>query len=393
MEVVEQNKCCGCRACVQICPVKAITVTYDTYEFEKICIDENKCLNCGKCKSVCPILNIKKNNGRLFCGIAYSKNNEIRKNGSSGGIFGSLARYYLKNNGIVYGAAFKEDLSLQTMRVVDEKNLSFLYKSKYILCNTNDSFSSIKKDLSEERSVLYCSTPCQIAALKGYLGKEYDNLVCVDILCHGVGSQKHFNKSIEYIETKKKCKIIRFSFREKFKGAASRYYYSYIYKRNNKTKYFRDIYMTFPYFYAYENRLTCRDSCYNCPYMSEDRIGDITIGDFHGIEKYEKNINRFDGVSMIVCNNQKGFGLLKQIKNDLFLKEYSWDIIKENGRFKKDEFKPRNRLNYIQTLTQSGSIAAYNKFLNYKKDWHYYYYHLPKWIRDLGIKLLRGKNE
>ena len=390
MTIVEKEKCCACRACLQVCTKQAISIEIDKFGFERITIDENKCVNCNKCKSVCPILNNTKLKGRLSCGSAYSKNNKIKHSGSSGGLFGLMAKQIISNGGIVYGAAFDFKLHLKTTRAESVSELLPLYKSKYLLCDTTGAFAQIKDDLVKGKIVLYCSSPCQIAALKNYLHREYDNLICIDFVCHGVGSQRQFDDSVEYIEEKKNIRILRFSFREKYKKASS-HYYCYYYRdlSSGKEKVHRDIYMTFPYYFAYSDRLTCRESCYTCKFASEGRVGDITIGDFHSIAKYQPEIDRFAGVSMFVCNTEKGKQLLDSIANEMVIKNYEWEIIRENNRFSGVETPPKSFQAYMNDYATITYKDLVSKYFNYRLDWRYYYYHLPESIRKIGNKILR----
>ena len=146
MTIVEKEKCCACRACVQVCPKDAISTIYDEYGFERISVDEEKCVSCGLCKTVCPIINPRKVHGRTICGSAYSKDKEVKLNGSSGGLFGVFARAIIDEGGVVYGAAFNSQLHLLTTKAQDVSQLKQLYKSKYLLCDTCDSFKQIEND-------------------------------------------------------------------------------------------------------------------------------------------------------------------------------------------------------------------------------------------------------
>lgn len=389
--LVDKEKCCACRVCVQTCPKQAISVIFDKYGFERVSINEEKCVKCGICESVCPIINPKKNEGKRQCGSAYSKDQRIKYSCSSGGLFGVFAKKIIDENGVVYGAAFDENLHLKTTRAENFEQLKRLYKSKYLLCDTTGVFRQIKSDLVSGKNVLYCSTPCQLNALKNYLQKEYENLLCVEFVCHGVGGQKQFDDSISYVEQKKKIKIMDFGFREKFSKASSHYYYYYYYKdlRTGKEKLHRDIYMTFPYYFAYCDRLTCRESCYSCIYATENRVGDITIGDFHNIGKYEPGIDRFAGVSMFACNTDKGQKFFESVKDNLFVKEYDWLVIKSNNRFDGIEEPPKKRDRYLEMIAAGEYIQCVQTFFAYWKDWRFYYYHMPKVLRTLGNKLLR----
>ena len=383
------DACCGCRTCEIVCPTKAITIEKDALAFEMPFIDENKCIDCGKCEKVCPVLNKEKvdHKEHFKCGMAYAIDEESKKKGSSGGIFGLLAKNVLSKKGIVFGAAFDENHQLKTTSAITNADLEPLYKSKYLLCNTNGEFANIKRNLNLGKKVLYCSSPCQLAALKLYLHKEYDNLYLVEFICHGVGSQEMFDKSIAYTENKANIKIQKVTLRYKKSSGASSHYYQYAYSKNNKSFLKSDIYMTFPYYSAYCKRYVCRTSCYECVFGSPNRIGDISIGDFHTIEKFDPSIDRFSGVSMFVCNTEKGVDLFHEIEDKLIVKEYPWSIIMQENRFSnKGESKPTMRNAFLQ-LSMVDYSAAVSKYLNFYKDWRYYYYKCPSFLRKIGKKI------
>ena len=190
-------KCTGCRMCVQICPVKAIDMKENEEGFFEPIINKEKCIKCGLCFKRCPQLNDVKvgkkiNSHKVFA--MKNKNTEEQKNSSSGGVFSVLARYVLENNGAVYGACFDEKLKLEHIRIDKQENLYKLRGSKYLQSNTKNTFELVKNDLNKGVKVLYVGTPCQIAGLKNYLGKDYEELLLVDLVCHGVPSQKLFDK-------------------------------------------------------------------------------------------------------------------------------------------------------------------------------------------------------
>ncbi len=381
------DKCCGCRTCEIACPTNAITFTKDKFAFEIPFIDTAKCIDCGKCSKVCPVLHKEEvdNKQHLLCGAAYALDKDAKFKGSSGGLFGLLAKEILHAGGIVYGAAFGDNHQLLTTCATSESKLEPLYKSKYLLCNTNGEFKNIKNALEEGRNVLYCSSPCQIAALKLYLAKDYENLFLIEFVCHGVGSQEMFDKSIAFSEKKLRAKIKKVILRYKVKNASSHYYY-YYYERNGKHFEKKDIHLTFPYYNAYGKRLVCRESCYDCKFASPDRVADITIADFHTIEKYEPTIDRFAGVSMFVCNTDKGKALFETIRPQLYVKEMPWEIIVKNNRFSNEEKKPKAWNDFLQ-LSMTDYNTAVDKYLNPYKDWRFYYYKCPKFVRDLGRKI------
>lgn len=279
------NKCCGCRACLQKCKFDAISFVVDTYGFEYPKIDSTHCIHCGLCENACPIINNMQSSDSGLCGMAYALDKETKFNGSSGGLFGIFAEIVIAQGGVVFGAAFDENLKLKTTKAETIEELIPLYKSKYLLCDTSYQFSAIETELKRNRIVLYCSSPCQISALKLYLQKEYDNLLTLDFVCHGVGSQSLFDKSIAYTEEKEGIEIKTVTLRYK-KSNASSHYYCYDYLKGGEFHERSDLYFSFPYYNAYCKQLVCRDSCYDCKFATRERVGDITIGDFHSIEKY-----------------------------------------------------------------------------------------------------------
>ena len=186
-------KCTGCRMCAQICPVKAIDMKENEEGFFEPIINKEKCIKCSLCFKRCPQLNDVKIEKKINISKAFAvknKNLEEQKKSSSGGIFSVLARYVLKNNGVVYGAAFNENFKLEHIRIDKQESLYKLMGSKYLQSNTQNTFELVKKDLNDGVNVLYVGTPCQIAGLRSYLGKDYEDLLLVDLVCHGVPSNR-----------------------------------------------------------------------------------------------------------------------------------------------------------------------------------------------------------
>lgn len=384
------SRCCGCRTCLEVCPTDAISVEIDQYGFEQVTINSARCVKCSRCISVCPIANVNTNTKKFSTGAAYSRNAFLRESGSSGGLFGVLSENIIQNKGVVYGAAFDPNLKLLTTRTNSLEGLKSLYKSKYLLCNTNGAYSKIKQDLDDGLPVLYCSTPCQIAALKLYLGKEYENLFLVDFACHGVGSQAMFDKSISYTERKNQSKIVEFEFRHKHRSASSHYYYYY---KDNLGKERTGLYLFSPFYNAYCKQLVCRDICYDCPYAQEGRPSDITIGDFHTIEKFDSTIDRLAGVSMFAVNTEKGEAFFQNIRDDLCVRIFDWSILKRNNRFSTDGKIPKKRNGFLDSILYDSFNLTVKKFLLPWYDWKWLiYYHSPKTIRKIARRLFGELN-
>lgn len=383
-------KCCGCRTCQIVCKFNAISIVEDRYGFERVSIDKTLCKDCGACEKVCPALHIPTVSDRYVCGLTYSLNETERCDGSSGGVFGVFAKKVLSQNGCVYGAAFDTQLELKTTCAETESELEPLYKSKYLLCDINVSFAEMQKKLLSGQLVLYCASPCQVAALKLYLGKDYDNLILVDFACHGVGSQSLFNRSIEYMEKKLSGKVTGFAFRHKGKGSASHHYYKMTYIKKGKTISKEDLYFSFPYYNAYCKQLVCRESCYACQYATPERVSDITIGDFHNIEHYESSVDSYAGVSMFVCNTKRGQMFFDSVKDRLFVKAFPWEILKINNHFRGGSGAPEKQTAFMESVAKDTFDKTVSKFLKPSKDWvRLLYYKSPRFLRKMAKNLQR----
>lgn len=383
------DECCGCRACLQKCNLNAITMVNDAYGFEYPRVDSDKCVECGLCESTCPILHIKKNPPEVYaCGMAYALDGETKEQGSSGGMFGVLARAVIAQGGIVYGAALDRELKLKTTGAETVDQLLPLYKSKYLLCDTNGKFCEIEAQLKKGRAVMYCSSPCQISALKSYLKADYENLITVDFVCHGVGSQSLFDGSVAYFERKNKIKIDNMVFRCK-RSDASSHQYTYTYSKNGRTVTDWDLYFSFPYYNAYCKQLVYRNECYQCKYATHERTGDITVGDFHTVKKYDSTVDRFAGVSMILVNTEKGKRIFDSVEKDIFFKPMDKEVLYVNNRFSTGEKKPAEYDAFMECFKNEGFDKTVKRYLLPRRDWmKIIYYKSPRFIRNMAVKLL-----
>ena len=308
------NDCTGCGACLNICPSKAIVMEQNTEGFLYPTIENTLCINCNACENICPVINpVYDNNDRPECYAAMASD-EIRKLSSSGGIFSVAAEHILKQGGCVCGAAFDDNMTLRHIIISDVNELAKLRGSKYLQSNTGKCYQRIKKILNKNQKVLFVGTPCQIAGVKAYLQQEYHNLICIDIICHGTPSPKVYQKYLAELVGKEK--VIGANFRDKIKGWSP-----YLTTTTTTTRVLRfpasqDIYMK-----AFLNNLCLRKSCGNCTFNKLPRQGDITIGDFWGIDKYNKNFNDQKGTSVILTNTEKGKKFLEEISEKLKLLE------------------------------------------------------------------------
>lgn len=313
MVLLYENKenCCGCGACHNICPKNAISMIKDEYGFIYPNINKTICIECGLCKKVCVFQKAveRLNQKPIAIFAAYNKNEEIFFNSSSGGIFGAIATEVLKNKGIVFGATMRNDKKVEHIFIDNIIDIKKLQGSKYVQSSTNLTFREVKMFLEMGKEVLYTGTPCQIDALKSYLGNSYDNLLTVDLVCHGVPSNQFFHDYISWLESKFKIQITDYKFRGKSKnGFCTQGYLEYI-KNGEKRK--KSINFSFDYYsYYFKEKLINRDSCYKCPYASSNRPGDFTIGDYWGFDEVHPEIKTNKAVSVLIVNNQKALKVL-----------------------------------------------------------------------------------
>lgn len=312
MVICQYERCVGCALCVDICNVGAISMENNHRGFSFPSVDTEKCLNCKMCITRCPQNSVANYREIKQLYAAFSKNDDIRKNSASGGLFAELAEYVLKKGGTICGAAFDSDMKLKHIFAKDKNNLKKICGTKYLQSDTTYCYSSIKKLLDNNETVLFSGTPCQVDALYRYLkDKDYDNLITVDLICHGVPSPKVLEKLINSYSVLNGERVVDINFRNKFPGW--RKFTMKMYFSSGKEL------LDNSYIELFWRNLTLRDSCYTCKYVDVKRIGDITLGDFWGYkESAPEYIENDDlGISFCGVNTKKGEDLLYGIKKKL----------------------------------------------------------------------------
>lgn len=323
VKIEEKDLCCGCTACYSVCPKNAIKMVRDNEGFLYPEVDKEKCVNCGMCKKVCPILNkARLNEFKPKAYLFQNSNEEIRKDSTSGGIFTAIGEFVIKNNGIVYGAAFDDDFVVNHIGVEVVDKLSKFRKSKYVQSNQNNCFKEIKQYLDNGKLVCYSGTPCQVGGLRAYLRKDYENLILVDIMCHSVPSPLVFEKYKRYILKKMNAnKILNINFRDKSKYG---YKYSMMTVETDNGTYSQGI-DTDSYLRAFFSDVSVRPSCYNCHFKTMKRVSDLTIWDCFNINEIDKSFDDDKGTTRVLVQSEKGEKLLENLDN-VRLKELDINI-------------------------------------------------------------------
>lgn len=343
---VLKNECTGCGTCSVRCPKSCISMPENYKDgFLYPYVNENSCIECGICLKTCPVLSryVKQS-----CHIVYAsriKDKQILEKSNSGGIFSAIAIKTLKEGGYVCGASFDENLSVNHIIISSLEDLQKLQGSKYVQSNAFGCFREIKNILNEGKKVVFCGTGCQVSGLHNYLVREYDNLLTVELICHGVPSPGLFRKYLEWLSKKSGGKITSFRFRSKHKrptGEHSEFFY-YI----NDKEYFGRSYED-PFYGSFLQGRTLRQSCYNCNFKGINRTGDITLGDFWGIEKSHGVFPTNLGHNLVMVNSEIGKNVFDSLLESLDCIKLSYEeAIKCNPSVCSSTPLPSKPVNYL----------------------------------------------
>lgn len=311
---ISKIKCSGCGGCIESCPRKCISMKKDAVGFYIARIEKENCIQCGICLKKCSqkyVFNSEREPIKSF--LAFNKNETERLRASSGGVFGALAETIIVNGGVVYGAAFDENLKLKHKCASTFNEIMDLCGSKYLQSEVYPIFEEIKQVLPK-RKVLFVGTPCQVYALKQTLG-DSPNLFTADLICHGTPSSGLFEGYKLFLEEKKGGSIIAYNFRSKeHANAVMSYTVKVTYRKNNRRHSFFMDGDEEPYTMRFITNALQSEACYNCHFANLDRPGDITLGDYWGFQEVHPEYKDIMGVSLVLVNSEKGSQLLG--KND-----------------------------------------------------------------------------
>lgn len=395
MEVYDhKNNCYGCNACGNVCHAKAIDIHTDKEGFQYPFINQALCTQCDRCKEVCLIYQDKNVNSNVEHNAEYNveqkvyavklREETIRLLSSSGGMFTAISDFVLEKGGIVYGAAFDENLNVCHKRAVTKEERDEMRGSKYVQSNIGAIFQAVKKDLLEEKQVLFTGTPCQVAGLKRYLRNTDSSLLSLcDIICHGVPSNLMWQEYIRFVEGTKRVHLEIHYFRTKINGwhsMTSKNVY-----RNGKEDYqsiLSQIHMR-----LFLSDFMLRPCCYNCKFARMERYSDITIGDYWGVEKTLPEYDDNKGISLVLTNTKKGSELFAAVREKLEVRESNTANCKQRN-LEHPTLLPLQRDEFWKAFKEQGYEYVAKKYAGYTLNSRVFNTLYNQWKRVKKLKKL-----
>ena len=375
ISIKSKYDCCGCEACAQKCAHNAISMKRDKEGFLYPIIDPNKCTKCDICEKVCPVINQKLPSEPIKTYAAKNKDEIVRLQSSSGGIFTLLATKTINNGGVVFGAKFDEQWKVVHDYVETIEDLAKFRGSKYVQSRINDNYIKVEQFLKQGRQVLFSGTPCQIAGLKKYLIKEYKNLICVDIICHGVPSPMIWQKYKAQFELSYTSSI---SFRDKSNSWKT---YEVVVSKDQK-EVIRETVGQNVYMKIFLSDLCLRPSCAICPAKDGKSKSDITIADFWGIQYIHPEFDDDKGCNLVLINSEKGLNFFNKLECDKIESDFN-TAIKYNPSYYKSVSEPKYRQYFFDNFDKYG-FSIYNKIQKEQQ---------PSLIRRIASRIKRMISE
>lgn len=377
-----KSDCCGCYACINVCPKKCISMEIDEEGFWYPIVDENKCVKCGLCERVCPIVSKLPENKHQIKIYACKNINDIdRKNSSSGGVFTLLCEEIIKSNGVIFGAAFDEEFEVVHSYAESMEECKKYRGSKYVQSIIGNQYSNVKKFLLDGRLVLFSGTQCQIKGLKLFLGRNYDNLFTVEIICHGVPSPLVFRKYRESLRNRYNSNIKDINFRDKSLGWNK---FSYVAKFESDDVYSKDLNSDI-YMRGFLKNLYLRPSCYECKAKNFTSNSDISLADYWGVEKLHKELYDDNGISLVIVNTKQGYKIWNKIIGNLKYEESDLSYAVENNPcIVKPVVMNRNRTKFFNMIKKKSLEYSIEKCL--EKG---IYIRIKSKIKSVIIKIMR----
>ena len=313
IEITKKENCSGCSSCANICPKNCITMQMDNESFLYPEVNKADCINCNLCEGSCPIINPiieEKHEQKAF--LIQNKDEQIRRESTSGGAFTAIAKYVLSQGGVVFGACFDENYVVKHTYVETEEDLKKFRNSKYVQSQIGDTFSTAKNFLVNNRMVCFSGTPCQIEGLKCYIGKEYDNLITVDVVCHAVTAPLLWEKYLNMKKLAIGTNINKVIFRDKYFG----YKYSTITICSDEKEYHSGV-ESDQWLRAFFSEICDRPSCHKCKFKKIYRVSDFTIWDCFTVDVFNKGMDDDRGTTRVITQSEKGEKILDLIKDEI----------------------------------------------------------------------------
>ena len=374
MKILEENHACtGCGACVSACQKHSLILQYDEEGFYYPVCDEDKCVSCKACEKVChalanPVPETVDRNYTPF--MIKSKEKRIVDESSSGGVFTMLSEWVIKQNGVVYGARYNYEKERLEHCSTETCTLHELQKSKYIESYMGDTFARVLKDLKEDRSVLFCGTPCQVKGLKTFLDFKKANqerLLLVRFICHGVPANKFFTEYKHFEEKRHGGKVVHLDFRPKNRGWRT----SNLVMKFSNGKVLDELHSCNYYYYYYQHNYLLRKSCFDCTQLC-GLCGDFTIADFWGIHFYRPECLENRGLSLVLAHTQKAMGIISELRSDCMIEEL-----------------PQTAVDYIYRDRDWRKSCAHYRHDMMKKVLEYGY--MKSVLRTIGMQVLKNR--
>ena len=383
MQVIcPKEKCTGCWACVNACPKECISMEIGQLGHLFPLIDSERCIDCKLCEKVCPSNHFQEQHTPLHTYAAFAKKQDIYKTSTSGGAAAVISKQMIDDGGIVYGCSCEENIEINHVRIKEECDLIKLRGSKYVQSNILSCFKEAKNDLNQGKKVLFIGTPCQIAGLKSFLRKPYENLLTVDLICHGVPSQSYLREHLKGVLGD--VKIDNVIFRE----GTNDYVVVVVvdgqplYKSNLWKNRYEDDYIN-----SFIDGFTYRPSCHTCQYATSKRVSDITIGDFWGIGD-DLGVSHKYGLSCVLTNTEKGVDYVDKISSQLYIYERSLEeAVAGNAQLR----HPQNydiKIKVFLVLQKFFGISKAYRIMTYDKKHNWYRYPVIGFLLNKFIRLL-----
>ena len=338
-------------------------------------IDEEKCIKCGLCEKTCIYKNAKIiNRNKLKKTFAiYSKDSKIRENSTSGGAFTGLYTYIIKCGGCVVGVKYDDNMNVIYDIATTLEECEKFRGSKYVRANNDEIYPKIKEKLETGKLVLVTGTPCFVAGLKAYLNKDYTNLITMDIICHGTPSQNIFKRYVNELETQYNSKIKDFKFRDKANGWQT----ATIRIEFENGKVISKLLKQNSYGSAFLKSLTYRPCCYNCEFVKDNTMGDLTVADFWATRVKYQDMDDNKGISLVIINNKKGEEIFNKIKNEYVCKKIPYEDAFLGNHVRPVDIKTERQLIFEEIPNNSASKVL-SKYAKKSKS--------EKALKNKGIK-------